>query len=73
VKGPTVVDELVTVPTPLSIDKEVAPATLQESVLDCPAPAAIPVGLAVNEAIAGFMPTAVVAVVLPAALVAVSV
>jgi len=41
----------VTVPTPLSMDSDVALLTLQDNVLDCPA--AIDVGLALNEAMTG--------------------
>ena len=62
----------VTAPTPLSMEREVAPVTVQASVEL--APEAIEVGVAVKEVITGPEPTVTVtvAVELPPALVAVS-
>ncbi len=72
--GDTEVLVPVTVPTPLSIDKLVAPTTDQASVLE--APEEIEDGEAVNDAMVGLVPvtvTVVVAVAEPVAFVAVSV
>jgi len=73
--GVTVLLVPVTVPTPWSMDNEVAPVTAHASVED--APAAMVEGVAVNEEMTGVVPgltvTVVVAVVLPAEFVAVRV